>query len=128
MGFHEPAPRPDNSGHRKRLRERFLTGGGDALPDYELLELVLFGALPRKDTKGLAKALIKKFGDFESVIAADPARLRDVPDVKDAVIAQIKVIEAAAQRLIPFPGDHVGLMRSGHQWKPVCPRIRSRSA
>ena len=88
-----------NAGHRQRLRERFLTGGGDAMPDYELLELILFGAIPRKDTKGIAKALIKKFGDFESVISAPPARLREVPDVKDAIIAQLKVIETAAQRL-----------------------------
>ena len=69
------------------------------MPDYELLELILFGAIPRKDTKGIAKALIKKFGDFESVISAPPARLREVPDVKDAIIAQLKVIETAAQRL-----------------------------
>ncbi len=88
-----------NAGHRQRLRERFLTGGGDALPDYELLELILFGAIPRKDTKGIAKALIARFGDFEGVISADPARLREVPDVKDAIVAQLKVIETAAQRL-----------------------------
>lgn len=69
------------------------------MPDYELLELILFGAIPRKDTKGIAKALIKKFGDFESVISAPPVRLREVPDVKDAIIAQLKVIETAAQRL-----------------------------
>jgi len=57
------APSP-KAGHRQRLRERFLKGGGDALPDYELLELILFNAIPRKDTKGIAKALIAKFGDF----------------------------------------------------------------
>lgn len=92
-------PASPNAGHRQRLRERFLAGGGDALPDYELLELILFGAIPRKDTKGIAKALITRFGDFEGVISADPARLREVPDVKDAIIAQLKVIETAAQRL-----------------------------
>ncbi len=88
-----------NAGHRQRLRERFLSGGGDAMPDYEVLELILFNAVPRKDTKGIAKALIDKFGDFEGVISAEPARLREVPDVKDAIVAQLKVIETAAQRL-----------------------------
>ena len=93
------APSNSNSGHRQRLRERFLSAGGEALPDYELLELILFNAVPRKDTKGIAKALIAQFGDFEGVISADPARLREVPDVKDAIVAQLKVIETAAQRL-----------------------------
>lgn len=93
------ADAPSHSGHRQRLRERFLSGGGAAMPDYELLELLLFGALPRKDTKALAKILLKTFGDFEGVISADPARLREVPDVKDAVITQLKVVELAAQRL-----------------------------
>lgn len=92
-------PSSKNAGHRQRLRERFLAGGGDALPDYELLELILFSAVPRKDTKGIAKALIAAFGDFEGVISAEPARLREVPDVKDAIVAQLKVIETAAQRL-----------------------------
>ena len=92
-------PAPKNAGHRQRLRERFLAGGGDSMPDYELLELILFGAVPRKDTKGIAKALIAKFGDFEGVISAEPARLREVPDVKDSIISQLKVIETAAQRL-----------------------------
>ena len=59
-----------HSGHRERLRERFLTGGAAAMPDYELLELVLFAAVPRRDTKPLAKALIARFGSFAEVIAA----------------------------------------------------------
>ena len=56
------APVPEHAGHRQRLRQRFRPGGADALPDYELLELVLFRALPRRDTKGIAKRLLARFG------------------------------------------------------------------
>jgi DNA repair protein RadC len=88
-----------HSGHRERLRERFLKGGADAMPDYEMLELVLFAAVPRKDTKPLAKALIARFGSFAEVIAAKRERLAEVEGVGEAVVNQLKVIEAAAQRL-----------------------------
>lgn len=84
--------------HRKRLRDRFLTGGPDAVPDYELLELVLFRAIPRRDVKPLARALIDTFGDFAHVLAAPAGRLREVDGVGDAVILELKLIEAAAQR------------------------------
>lgn len=90
---------PDHRhGHRQRLRERFLAGGPDALPDYELLELVLFRAIPRRDVKPLAKALIERFGDFAGVSAARIERLREVDGLGDAAIVELKVIEAAAQR------------------------------
>jgi DNA repair protein RadC len=92
-------PEPHYIGHRDRLRTRFLAAGADALPDYELLELVLFAAIPRHDTKPLAKALIAEFGSFAEVIAASPARLREVDGVKDGVIAQLKIVQAAALRL-----------------------------
>ncbi|MGR3485456.1 MAG: RadC family protein [Paracoccaceae bacterium] len=85
--------------HRKRLRERFLSGGSDALPDYELLELVLFRAIPRRDVKPLARALIEAFGDFNRVLSAAPARLAEVEGVGEAVIGEVKIVEAAAQRL-----------------------------
>ena len=84
--------------HRKRLRDRFVSGGPDAVPDYELLELVLFRAIPRRDVKPLARALLDAFGDFAHVVAAAPARLRDVDGVGDAVVLELKVVEAAAQR------------------------------
>ena len=90
---------PHYLGHRERLRARFLEGGADALPDYELLELVLFAAIRRQDTKPLAKALIAKFGSFAEVIAAEPGRLRDIDGVGEAVIAQLKIVQAAALRL-----------------------------
>jgi DNA repair protein RadC len=88
-----------HAGHRTRLRERFAKGGADAMPDYEMLELVLFAAVPRRDTKPLAKSLIARFGSFAEVIAAKRERLLEIPGVGDAVVNQLKIIEAAAQRL-----------------------------
>jgi DNA repair protein RadC len=82
-----------------RLRERFLAGGADAMPDYELLEMTLFAALPRRDTKPLAKALLARFGSFAEVIAAPRARLLEVKGVGEAVANHLKIVEAAAHRL-----------------------------
>ncbi|GAB4381792.1 RadC family protein [Albidovulum sp.] len=84
--------------HRQRLRARFMAGGAAAMPDYELLEMVLF-AIPRQDTKPIARALIDTFGDFGRVISAPPERLRAVKGVGEAVVVQLKLIEAAAHRL-----------------------------
>ena len=86
-------------GHRERLRARFLKGGADAMPDYELLELTLFAALPRRDTKPLAKALLARFGSFAEVIAAPRARLMEVKGVGEGVANHLKIVEAAAHRL-----------------------------
>jgi DNA repair protein RadC len=90
---------PHYRGHRQRLRERFVAGGAGALPDYELLELLLFLSIPQRDTKPLAKALIAHFGSFADVIAAAPERLAEVDGVKDATVAALKTVEAAALRL-----------------------------
>jgi DNA repair protein RadC len=86
-------------GHRMRLRARFLKGGADAMPDYELLELTLFATLPRRDTKPLAKALLARFGSFAEVIAAPRARLLEVKGVGESVANHLKIVEAAAHRL-----------------------------
>ena len=86
-------------GHRERLRARFLKGGADAMPDYELLELTLFAALPWRDTKPLAKALLARFGSFAEVIAAPRARLMEVKGVGEGVANHLKIVEAAAHRL-----------------------------
>ena len=86
--------------HRKRLRDRFLGGGAVAMPDYELLELVLFRAIPRQDVKPLARLLLDTFGNFNRVISAEPARLLMVKGVGDAVVLELKIIEASAQRLM----------------------------
>jgi DNA repair protein RadC len=93
-----PLPNPD-AGHRERLRARFVKGGAVAMPDYELLELTLFAAIPRKDTKPLAKTLLKRFGSFAEVIAAPLERLLEIPGVGEAVVSQLKIVEAAAARL-----------------------------
>ena len=86
-------------GHRKRLRERFVQGGAAAMPDYELLELVLFRSIPRGDTKPLARALLDRFGDFNRVLSASMERLMDVDGVGEAVALDLKVVEAGAHRL-----------------------------
>lgn len=96
-GFSDSAPH--FLGHRERLRERFRKAGGDALPDYELLELVLFRAVTRADVKPLAKALVDRFGSFAEVITAAPARLREVKGVGDAIITEFQLIGAAVQRV-----------------------------
>lgn len=85
--------------HRKRLRARFMEGGADAMPDYELLELVLFRARPRQDVKPLARALLERFGDFNGVVSASSERLLEQSGVGDAVVQELKVVEAAARRL-----------------------------
>jgi hypothetical protein len=90
---------PHYHGHRERLRARFREAGSDAVTDYELLELVLFRALPRRDVKPLAKSLISKFGSFAETIAASPQRLAEVAGLGDAAITELKVVEAAAHRL-----------------------------
>jgi DNA repair protein RadC len=105
------APAPDYAGHRQRLRQRFRKGP-DALPDYELLELVLFRALPRRDTKALAKRLIERFGSFAEVVNAPEPRLKEVKDVGDAVVTELKLVRAAALRL----------MRSQIMHRPALPR------
>jgi DNA repair protein RadC len=86
--------------HRTRLRTRFREGGAAALPDYEMLELVLFRAIPRQDVKPLARLLLDSFGDFNRVITASPARLSMIKGVGEAVITELKIVEAAAQRMM----------------------------
>jgi DNA repair protein RadC len=85
--------------HRQRLRARFMAGGANAMPEYELLELVLFRAIPRRDVKPLARALMERFGDFNRVLTASEVRLRDISGVGDAVVTELKIVEAAAHRM-----------------------------
>ncbi len=85
--------------HRARLRTRFSEGGAAAVPDYELLEMILYRALPRGDTKPLAKDLLKRFGDLNHVLAAPEARLKDVSGVGDRVVFELKLIEAVGHRM-----------------------------
>jgi len=121
----EPADEPHYHGHRERLRERFYSAGPDALSDYELLEMALFPALPRRDTKPLAKSLLKAFGSFAEVVHAPEARLREIKGIKDASIHQLKLIAAAATRIAR------GEMRERRQlssWNDVIDYCRSSMA
>ena len=95
-----PLPgKPHFVNHRQRLRDRFMKAGTTALADYELLELLLFRAIARRDVKPLAKTLLAEFGDFNRVISAPASRLRRIDGVGDAVVQELKIVEAAAHRL-----------------------------
>ena len=96
-GLAEPAPH--FHGHRERLRARFLKGGSDALADYELLELVLFRAIARRDIKPLAKDLLKQFGSFAEVVSAPIERLKSIKGLGEAALTELKIVEAAAHQL-----------------------------
>ena len=93
-----PEERPDHLGHRDRLRQRLRNGGAEALADYEILEALLFRSLPRRDTKPIAKALIKRFGSLGGVLNAPEARLKEVDGVKDATAIDLRIVAIAAQR------------------------------
>ena len=94
------APAPHYHGHRERLRGRFREAGPEALSDYELLELLLFRAQPRRDVKPLAKALLETFGSFAEVISAPDKRLAEVKGLGRAGIAELKIVQAAASRFL----------------------------
>lgn len=91
--------KPHYIGHRQRLKNRFLKGGADALADYELLEMLLFMAVPRRDVKPIAKALLEKFGSFAEVISAEPARLKEVEGVGESAITAFKLVQESALKL-----------------------------
>jgi DNA repair protein RadC len=97
LGLAEAAPH--YHGHRERLRSRFRDAGSEALSDYELLELVLFRAIPQRDVKPLAKALVAKFGSFAETVAAPRARLKELKGVGDTVVDELKIVHAAANRM-----------------------------
>jgi len=93
-----PDDTPHYVGHRDRLRDRFMEAGAEALADYELLELILFRAIPRRDVKPDAKQLIKRFGSLADVISADPALLREETR-SESVVRELKIVQAAALHL-----------------------------
>lgn len=95
----EPDQRPHYWGHRERLRQRFLAGGHAAMPEYELLEMILFNAIGRIDVKPLAKVLLSTFGDLNGVIAAGEARLTRVEGVTSKVWFQLRLFEAVSHRM-----------------------------
>jgi DNA repair protein RadC len=90
---------PHYHGHRQRLRTRFLEAGADAVSDYELIELILFRAIPQRDLKPLAKGLIARFGSFAEVVSAPIERLGEIKGLGDAAITELKIVQASASRL-----------------------------
>jgi DNA repair protein RadC len=96
-GFAEVQP-PHYHGHRDRLRQRFIDQGGAGLQDYELLELLLFRLLPRRDTKPIAKAMLDRFGSFSEVLAAPAHLLEEIDGMGPSAVTDLKVVLAAAQR------------------------------
>lgn len=112
----------DKAGHRDRLRARFRTGGPDAIPDYELIELILFRVFPRGDTKPIAKKLLARFGSFADVVNAAPERLAEIEGVGARAIDEIKLIRAAALRMMQ--GEIIGRKVLG-SWNAVIEYCRA---
>ena len=121
MGFKDVA-KPHYLGHRERLRRRFRDGGPDALPDYELLELVLFRAMPRRDTKPLAKAILARRGTFAAAMTAPEDLLLEVPGLGEAAVTEIRLIRAAALRLMQGEVFERPVLAS---WAPVLDYCRA---
>jgi DNA repair protein RadC len=94
------APVDDKLGHRQRLRDRFRNGGAEAVPDYELLEMILYRVFPRGDTKPIAKKLMAKFGSFAEAVSAPRERLMEIDGVGERAVDELKLIKAAAERLM----------------------------
>ena len=94
-----PAP-SDSAGHRSRLRARLIDSGGDALQDYELIEYLLALAIPRRDTKPLAKALLREFNGIGGLLSADAEALIRIDGVGDTVVAALKIVQATSLRLL----------------------------
>jgi DNA repair protein RadC len=116
---------PHYHGHRERLRARFRAAGADAVSDYELLELVLFRAIPQRDVKPLAKGLIARFGSFAETVAVAPARLAEIKGMGQAAITELKVVQAAASRLAR---GQVQKRRALSSWSSVLDYCRTAQA
>jgi DNA repair protein RadC len=93
------APATSLAGHRERMRSRLLSAGAEAVADHELIEMILFLALPRRDTKAIARLLIARFGSYAATISASVPDLLTVEGLGEAGVAAIKIVQAAAQRL-----------------------------
>lgn len=114
------AEKPLHSGHRKRLRERFLKGGAEALADYELLEMILFPAKPMGDVKPMAKMLLAKFKTFGGVLHATPEALQSVEGISEAAVVAIKVAKAASERLLREEFSDRPVMKNWEQLLDYC--------
>lgn len=113
----------DHLGHRKRLRERFLKGGEKGIPDYELLELLLFGVIPRGDTKPLAKKLLETCGSFSGLLQADIEKLKTIPGVGEATLVALKAVHEAACRLVR---EETNTQTTLNSWQSIINYCRAR--
>jgi DNA repair protein RadC len=112
----------DNAGHRARLRKRLFDGGSDALLDHELVEYLLALAIPRRDTKPLAKKLIREFGGFGSLLAADAKAIVRIGEVSEGAAAAIKIAQASALRLLQSHMDARPVLGS---WQALLDYLRA---
>ncbi len=121
----EGEPADHRHGHRERLKSRFRDAGAEALPDYELLELVLFRSIPRRDVKALAKQLIARFGSFAEVLGAPEGRLREIPGIGEAVATDLQLVRAAGLRMARGEVSKKAVLSS---WSQVIDYCRSAMA
>ncbi len=112
-----------HEGHRKRLRERLLKGDGKGIPDYELIEILLFSVMPRGDVKPLAKKLLQECGSLAGLLQADKEKLKAISGVGDSTIATLKVVHEAACRLVREEANAQPVL---HSWKTVIEYCRAR--
>jgi len=119
---------PHYHGHRERLRRRFREAGSEAVTDYELLELVLFRALPRRDLKPLAKQLLATFGSFAEALSAPRERLAEIKGLGEGAITDLKIVHAAANRLLRGQVKKHPVLRHGRMCSTIAaPPWRSRT-
>src|SRR5690348_2247284 len=111
---------PHYHGHRDRLRQRFREAGGGALADYELLELILFQAIPRRDVKPIAKTLIDRFGGFAEAIAAPRETLARVGGIGESAIDALKAVQEAAVRFTREQVQARPILGSGQKVLEYC--------
>jgi DNA repair protein RadC len=113
----------EHTGHRQRLRERFLKGGEKSLPDYEIIELLLFGVIPRGDVKPLAKKLLQECGGLSGLLQADVERLKTISGVGEATITMLKAVQEAACRLVR---EDINVQPALHSWQAIVDYCRAR--
>ena len=117
-----PASSPHRSGHRARLRNRIFAGQGAGLHDHELVEYLLALAIPRRDTKALAKKLIEEFGGFSGVLVADADALANFPGMGETSVAALKIVQLAALHLISAPVRQQPVLAS---WQALLDYLRA---
>lgn len=128
MAADDDGPKSSLQGHRQRLRRRFMDGGPEAVADYELLELILFLAIPRQDTKPIAKALIDRFGGFAEAVSASPRELGQIKGVGEAAIVALKTVAAGAERLAREEASTAPMLTSSQAVIDYCRIAMARKA